>query len=357
MQHGEHRPLRQDRLEDLGRRVVSLGRAQHQHGAALPEVIERVDVADAMRMFVDHVGHAGGARARQHLMAVGIVGRGAGADEMHAQSVGDRRRALLQRAQSGQEGIEHDEARRQQRAGIDHVEAAVGRIEQERRAVHGAHQGEILGRAAHRHGGDDGVLRDLGIALEHARDIARRHAGDQRGALHRPRFEPGRQGVGAPGARELALDARPVGDPRILVIDAERHAEAAMDQPAERREEVRRDGHHHEVGRALAHQLCDRPVGAPEGADADVADQRLMRQGRRVHHLEAGRDQAQEIRIGPLLVVARIAGDHDRLPAELRQVARPQPRAMAADQVAGREVAAREDEAAGHAAFLATSRV
>jgi hypothetical protein len=71
-----------------------------------------------------------------------------------------------------------------------------------------------------------------------------------------------------------------------------------------------------------------------------------------VHDLEAGLDQSQEIGIGPLLVMARIAGDHDRLPAELRKVARPQARTLAADQVAGREMTAHQGEPTAHPAAL-----
>ena len=64
--------------------------------------------------------------------------------------------------------------------------------------------------------------------------------------------------------------------------------------------------------RALAHQVGDGAVAAPEGADADIADQldRPRRQGRGMNDLQTRRDQPFEIGIGPLLVVARIAGDH-----------------------------------------------
>ena len=278
---------------------------------------------------------------------------------MHAQPRGDRRRAVLQRAQAGEEGVEHHDARRQQCAAIDHVETAVGRIEQERWPAQRAYQLEILRRAAHRHGGHDGVPGDVRIAFQHPREVARRHAGDQRGIAHRPRLQHLRERVGTPGTGERAVDAGHVGDPWILVVDAERHAEAAMDQPAQRRKVVRRDGHHHEVDRALLHQAGNRAIGAPEGPDADIADhaKRLDRQGGGMHDLEAGLDQPQEIGIGPLLVVARIAGDHDRLPAELREVARPQARTLAADQVAGRKMTADEDEPSAHFATLATNRV
>ena len=37
--------------------------------------------------------------------------------------------------------------------------------------------------------------------------------------------------------------------------------------------------------------------------------------------LETGRHQPLEVRIGPLLIFGGVAGDDDRLPAELRQVA------------------------------------
>ena len=283
---------------------MTLGRAQHQDGATLPEVIERIDIANAMRMLVDHIFDTCGASARQDLMSVRIVRRGAGADEVHPEARRDGRRPLAQRAQAGEEGLEHDDAGGQQRARIDHVEPAVVGIEQERRAMHGADQIVVLRRAAHRHGGDDGTLGHIGIALEHAGEIARRHAGDQRGIVDRPRLEPGRELVGPPGARIFAIDTRPPRHPRVLVVDAERHAETAMYQPTERCEEIRRNGHQHEIRAPLAHEVGNRPVAPPEGPYADVADQpdRPRRQGCGLHDLEARRDQPLEIGIESLLV-------------------------------------------------------
>ena len=75
-----------------------------------------------------------------------------------------------------------------------------------------------------------------------------------------------------------------------------------------------------------------------------------------MHDLEAGCDQPFEIGIGPLLVMRGIAGDHDRLPAELGQVARPQARAMATDEIAGREMAADEGDPPAHAPALPATR-
>ena len=69
-----HRTARQHRQEKLRRRVVALGRAEHEDRARLHEVIERIDVADAMRVLGHKILDSGRARARQDLMSL-LVGR------------------------------------------------------------------------------------------------------------------------------------------------------------------------------------------------------------------------------------------------------------------------------------------
>ena len=60
------------------------------------------------------------------------------------------------------------------------------------------------------------------------------------------------------------------------------------------------------------------------------------------------RKQSHELGIRPLLVTLRVARNHDRFPAELGQILCPQPRTLSTDQIAGKEVAAYQGNAAGH---------
>ena len=71
--------------------------------------------------------------------------------------------------------------------------------------------------------------------------------------------------------------------------------------------------------------------------------------------LEVGRVAANdegvpvlEVGVGLLLVLLRIGRDHDRLPADLRQVARPQPRPLRAHEIARHEVAAHQSDTPAH---------
>ncbi len=64
---------------------MAFGRAEHEDGVAELQMVQRVDIANSMRMLVHHFLHTDVARPRQHAMSKRIVGRTAGADEMHAQ--------------------------------------------------------------------------------------------------------------------------------------------------------------------------------------------------------------------------------------------------------------------------------
>ena len=191
------------------------------------------------------------------------------------------------------------------------------------------------------------LLRDARIAFEHARDITRRHASDQCGTAHGPRLQEIGQAIRTPRTCEWLVHAGPTIDPRVLVVDAERQAIAPMDHAAYRREEVGRDRHQDEIDLPTGRQPRQHLVATAKRPHANVADQPdwPCRHRGRVNDPQARRDQPLEIGIRPFFVEGGIAGDDDRLPAEFRQIARPQPRPMGADQVAGCEMAADEGNA------------
>ena len=221
--------------------------------------------------------------------------------------------------------------------------------------MHRAHEIKVFRCTAHRHVGDDRVLGDAGIALKHARDITRRHAGDQGCTADRPRFEEIGEAIGSPRARERLVDAWPAIDPGILIVDAKWQAVAPVDQAADGREEVRRDSHQHEIDLAPCSQRRQNLVAAAKCPHADVADKanRPRRHSGRMDHPQARRYQRLEIGIGSFLVEIGIAGHDDRLPAEFGQITRPQPRPLGAHQVAGDEVAADNCDTAVHRAASA----
>ncbi len=222
------------------------------------------------------------------------------------------------------------------------MEIAIPRIEQEGRAAEPLHQRIVLRSRAHRHVGQHRLRRDRGISLQHAGHIARRHAGDQRGVAYRPGFEDLGQPVRGPGPAEASFSSRPAIDPGILIIDPERQAVAQMHEPSDRRQEIGRDRHHHEVDLARPRHPRKRTIAAPERPDPDIANEahRTGRQCRRMDDPQSRCDQQLEIRVWTLLVLGRIARDDDRLPAELREIARPQPRPLRAHEIARREVSA-----------------
>ncbi len=139
LQQSEDRPLRQHPLEDLGRRIVPLGRADHQHRAALFKVIERVDVAQC-----DVDARSPSPRRRPPEPA---AARGSPADRPATVPVPTKCTHNL----AAIDGAVSRNARRparkasstttpagNQRTRIDHVEFSVGRIEQEGLAMNRA---------------------------------------------------------------------------------------------------------------------------------------------------------------------------------------------------------------------------
>ena len=188
--------LRQDRLEDLRRRVVPLGRAQHEDGIALLEVVERVDVADAVRMLVDHVVDTGVAGTRQHRCPFGSSGEEpvpTKCTRRRAATAGDR----LAQARAGRRG-RHRARRCRPAAARRHRSCGSGRRPDRTGTARGARcvtsskssDALPIGIEA-----TTACFGHVGIALEHAGEIARRHAGDQRGVSYRPRLEPRREPV------------------------------------------------------------------------------------------------------------------------------------------------------------------
>ena len=159
VQQGEDRPLRQDRLEHFRRRVVPLGRAEHQHGVAVLEMIERVDIADAMRMLV--------APCRPRPPRGRAAARDARADRparcrcrRNARAAAPRPQARRHAARAGRPGRRRARrrrpaAKRQRRScGTGRRRGRTGTAAMQR-----AHQLEILRRTAHRHVRDHGAAR------------------------------------------------------------------------------------------------------------------------------------------------------------------------------------------------------
>ena len=136
----------------------------------------------------------------------------------------------------------------------------------------------------------------------------------------------------------------PLAHPRILVVEDERHTESPLEQRSEQRRVRRIDRDEQGVEPLAREEVRGLAPQSLERAQAEIADAERAGDSRgpgaRADHPQSRRHAFGEHRIERALVIARVDGQHRRLPSMFAEMRREQARAMRARAAVRRKVRA-----------------